>query len=218
MDNKSNPSEIIIRLTPQAPPEITSRAESGLSHSWFARLDDLVDAFRAQHRPALRLLPGDLVASNLETCSVWLRPGGVATLLLVQPERTSLLSTPMPPLLLFANSNGALAVMALAEDARPGPAAPLYHAPLPNINGRGSVCLGSTRLPSFDPLAGAPAWDAFWGSAFSSHQVSGKSKRHPGDVRLLLLELDGRKRFPLDDLLPASLTLAEWLAELGGFA
>jgi PRTRC genetic system protein B len=218
MDEKSNPSEITIRLTPQAPPEITSRAESGLSHSWFARLDDLVDAFRAQHKPALRLLPGDLVASNLETCSVWLCPGGVFALLLAQPERTSLLAVPLPPLLLSAKSNGALAVMALAGDARSKPDTPLYHAPLPNINERGAVCLGSTRLPCFDPLVGAAAWEAFWGSAFSSHQVSGKSKRHPDDVRLLLLELDGRKRFPLDDLLAAGLTMAEWLAELGGFS
>jgi hypothetical protein len=104
-----------------------------------------VDAFRAQHRPALRLLPGDLVASDLKTCSVWLRPGGVFALLLAQPERTSLLAVPLPPLMLFANSKGGLAVMALAEDTRPKLDTPLYHAPLPNINGRG--------LPGIDPAA-----------------------------------------------------------------
>lgn len=215
MNQKTQPLEVCIRLTPEMLPEITSVDENGERRAWFARLGDLLAAFRAHHRLALRLLPGNLIATDLETCSVWRRPAGREDVLLALPERTALLALPLPALVLAARQNGSLAVMALADDARPEADTPLYNAPLPNIGSHGAVCLGSTERPAFDPLDERTPWKAFWGSAFSSHQVSGRSQRHPEDVRLLLLELDGQEQFPADDLVPAGLSLAEWLAALG---
>jgi PRTRC genetic system protein B len=214
MNLKNNPFEVTIRLAAEMPPEITTIDENGERSTWFARLEDLLTAFREQRRSALRQLPTRLIATDLERCSVWLHLPKRETLLLALPERTALLTVPMPALLLAAHLNGSLAVIALADNARPEADTPLYHAPLPNISSRGLVCLGSTERPAFDPLEEAAPWDAFWGSAFSSHQVSGRSRRQPEDVRLLLLELDGQEHFPTADLVPARLTLAEWLAAL----
>jgi PRTRC genetic system protein B len=214
MNLKNNPFEVTIRLAAEMPPEITAIDENGERRTWFARLEDLLTAFREQRRSALHQLPTSLIATDLERCSVWLHSHSRETLLLALPERTTLLCVPMPALLLAAHLNGSLAVMAQVENAPPEAGTPLYHAPLPNTGTRGLVCLGSTERPAFDPLDEAAPWNAFWGSAFSSHQVSGRSRRHPEDVRLLLLELDGQQYFPTSDLVPAGLTLAEWLAAL----
>jgi PRTRC genetic system protein B len=215
MDQTPPPLEVTIRLTPELPPEITVVDENSVRRAWFARLEDLLAVFREQRRPALRQLPTHLIATDLESCSVWLRPAGCERLLLALPERTALLAAPMPPLLLAARENGSLAVMALAGDGRPGPETPLYQTPLPNIGSIGAVCLGSTERQAFDPLDESAPWKAFWGSAFSSHQVAGRSQRHSEDVRLLLLELDGQEKYPTGDLVPAELSLAGWLAALG---
>jgi PRTRC genetic system protein B len=214
MNLKNNPYEVTFRLAAEMPPEITTIGENGECRTWFTRLEDLLTAFREQRRSALRQLPTRLIATDLERCSVWLHPPRKETLPLALPERTTLLTVPMPALLLAAHLNGSLAVMALADNARPEAGTPLYHAPLPNTGSHGLVCLGSTERPAFDPLDEAAPWDAFWGSAFSSHQVAGRSRRQPEDVRLLLLELDGQGHFPTADLAPAGLTLAEWLAAL----
>lgn len=212
----SNPVEVLIRLAPEMPPEITAVDENGAGRAWFTRLEDLVAVFRAEYRPTLRWLPERLVATDLERGSVWFRPAGVTQLWLAVPEKTTLLTIPMPPLVLAFRYSGALAVMALGENVRPSSDARLYHAPLPNLGLAGGVCLGSTAVGDFDPLEEAVPWDAFWGSAFSGHQVAGKSRRYPEDVRLLLLELDGKETFPIDDLAPAGLALSDWLAHLSG--
>jgi hypothetical protein len=39
----------------------------------------------------------------------------------------------------------------------------------------------------------------------------GKCQSHPQDVRQLWAELDGRKRFPLSELVPANMTLGNLL-------
>ncbi len=212
MTASNNLVEVNVRLALEMPPEITARDAAGSTFSWFTHLEDLVNVFRSQRQSVLHFLPERLIATDLETCSTWWRPAGPASLLLVLPEATTLLNVPLPPLILVVKKSGSLAVAAFMDDIRPGRETPLYHAPLPNINERGAVCLGSTELGRFDPLSEQAPWDAFWSSAFSSHQVAGKSHRYPEDVRLLLMELNGQAAFPVEDLEPADMTLSEWLA------
>lgn len=214
--SENTPLEVNIRLAPEMPPEVTVMDECGASRAWFTHLDELVRVFRAEHRPDLFLLPERLLATDLETASVWFRLAGTARLLLALPEKTSLLTLPMPPLILAFRKSGSLSVIACKGNYRPEVGTPLFHAPLPNISSGGGVCLGSTVISAFDPLLETVPWDAFWGSAFSGHQASGKSHKYPEDVRLLLLELDRQADFPMDDLEPAGLTLGEWLARMSG--
>lgn len=212
--------EITIRLAPEMPPEITSIDEAGLTNSWYTRLEDLVQVFRAQHKPVLRFLPDHLIATDLESCSVWWRPSARASISLRTNSETVLVNVPLPGLVLASQKSGALSVVAVKSDERPKMDSPLFHAPLPNVNERGGVCLGSTDLAVFDPLSEEMPWNTFWGSAFSGHQVAGKSHSFPEDVRLLLLGLDNQPAFPLDDLEPAGTTLQEWLgrfARTGGW-
>ncbi len=207
-------AEITIRLVPEMPPEITAIDDIGISRSWFTHLEDLVTVFRAQHKPVLRCLPANLLATDLESCSVWWRPQGMASMLLSMPEQTVRLHVPLPALVLAIGKSGSQAVMALKGDGRPELDTPLYYPPLPNIDARGAVCLGSTVLGRFDPLLETEPWNVFWGSAFSGHQVAGKSVRFPDDVRLLLLELEGKDAFPVEDLQPAGFGFGDWLSSM----
>jgi PRTRC genetic system protein B len=212
--------EITIRLAPEMPPEITSIDEAGFASSWYTRLEDLVQVFRAQHKPVLRFLPDHLIATDLESCSVWWRPAACASLSLRTNSETVFVNVPLPGLVLASQKSQALSVVAVKCYGRPGKDTPLFHAPLPNVSERGAVCLGSTEVAAFDPFSEDMPWNAFWGSAFSGHQVAGKSRGFPEDVRLLLLGLDNEPAFPLDDLEPAGITLQEWLgrfARTGGW-
>ncbi len=204
-------TEITIRLALEMPPEITAIDEAGLASSWYTRLEDLVHVFRAQHKPMLRFLPDHLIATDLESCSVWWRPGARASLSLRTNSETVFVNVPLPGLVLASQKDRALSVVAVKSDERPGKDTLLFHAPLPNVSEQGAVCLGSTELAVFDPLSEETPWNAFWGSAFSGHQVVGKSRGFPEDVRLLLLGLDNQPVFPLDDLEAAGITLQEWL-------
>lgn len=45
------------------------------------------------------------------------------------------------------------------------------------------------------------------GSLFNADLSRGKSQSHPEDVRQLWAELDGRRRFPLSELVPTQMKL-----------
>lgn len=96
---------------------------------------------------------------------------------------------------------------------------PLFHAPLPNVFGSGSICWGTVpRVPdtAMHSTGLAEDWTLLLGSSFGDHAVSGKSKRQPQDIRKLLIELEGKKaaRYPTGDLVPVKKTLAQVLGEV----
>jgi hypothetical protein len=45
------------------------------------------------------------------------------------------------------------------------------------------------------------------GSLFNADLITGKCRSHPDDVRRLWIDLDGKKRFPLSELMPMQMTL-----------
>jgi hypothetical protein len=84
----------------------------------------------------------------------------------------------------------------------------LYHAPCPNVHTTGGICQGNTPFPICSPRHIQTALTLFLeGSLFNADLSRGKCKSHPEDVRELWAELDGRKRFPLSELVPAQMTL-----------
>lgn len=84
----------------------------------------------------------------------------------------------------------------------------LYHAPCPNVHTTGGICQGNTPFPICSPRNIQTALTLFLeGSLFNADLSRGKCQSHPEDVRELWAELDGRKRFPLSELVPAQMTL-----------
>ncbi len=113
---------------------------------------------------------------------------------------------PMPPLVFVGNGRAysLFAVKKRPLDRR----IPLYHAPCPNVFGNGGICSGTTPFPACSAATMEKALTLFWeGSLFNGHMSRGKCQSQPKDVRKLWQKLDGRKRFPLSELLPLNKTL-----------
>jgi hypothetical protein len=125
---------------------------------------------------------------------------------------------PMPPFI-FVGNGSSYAVFAVKK--RPALSLPkgpssqhdlLFLAPCPNVYTHGGICQGNTPFPTCSPQAMSPAWHLFMeGSLFNADLIQGKCQSHPQDVRQLWAELDGRKRFPLSELVPANMTLGNLL-------
>ena len=109
---------------------------------------------------------------------------------------------PMPPFV-FVGSGSSYHLFAVKK--RPlNEAEPLYHAPGPNIHTTGGICQGNTPFPICSPQTIQQALRVFMeGSLFNADLSRGKCQSYPEDVSQLWAELDGRKRFPLSELVPA---------------
>jgi hypothetical protein len=119
----------------------------------------------------------------------------------VQTDERSYL-IPMPPFV-FVGSGSSYHLFAVKK--RPSDEhAGLYHAPCSNVHATGGICQGNTPFPICSPKAIQQALRLFMeGSLFNADLSRGKCQSHPDDVRWLWVELDGRKRFPLSELVPA---------------
>ena len=113
---------------------------------------------------------------------------------------------PMPPFV-FVGYGSSYHVYAVKK--RPSnEQAPIYHAPCPNVHNHGGICQGNTPFPICSPRNIQTALTLFLeGSLFNADLSRGKCQSHPEDVRDLWAELDGRKRFPLAELVPAQKSL-----------
>ncbi|MBA7599114.1 hypothetical protein ES703_06141 [subsurface metagenome] len=108
------------------------------------------------------------------------------------------LSLPMPGLLFICSPGRSPRVYAAKR--RPShPQDTIYHAPLFNLFRDGRSCPGTHNYPS--NVGDIP--DSFFTSFFTATaDHEGRSKRYPHDLLRLWEELDGKKRYPLGDLVP----------------
>jgi len=75
----------------------------------------------------------------------------------------------------------------------------IYHAPLFNLFHDGRTCPGTHSFP--ERIEEIP--DSFFRSFFSVEaHYQGRSRKHPQDLLKLWEELDGKKRYPVEDLMP----------------
>ena len=111
------------------------------------------------------------------------------------PRRFTL---PMPGLVFVCQQGRSPRVYAAKRRPRK-PEDTLYHAPLFNLFGDGRTCAGTHRFPQ--EVADIPK--SFFMAFFTREaDIRGRSKRHPDNLLALWEELDGKKRFPLRDLVP----------------
>jgi len=76
----------------------------------------------------------------------------------------------------------------------------IYHAPLFNVFHDGRTCAGTHKFPV--DISEIP--ESFFTSFFTREAMyGGRSKKYPKDLLQLWEELDGQKRYPLGDLVPA---------------
>jgi PRTRC genetic system protein B len=75
----------------------------------------------------------------------------------------------------------------------------IYHAPLFNVFADGRTCAGTHKFPpNIDEIP-----ESFFTSFFTREaSYGGRSKKYPKDLLQFWEELDGKTRYPLDDLVP----------------
>lgn len=178
--------------------------------------DDVATALAARMTFDTGILPPDtlcvLAEGATRTVAAYRRPGKTALWLEGSDDPVRV---PLPGLVMVrkttANTTPDYSVWAVTE--RPaGYDARLYHAPLPNVYGRGGVCWGTVRRVGDEALAGASLaedWAQLLGSPFGNHSVGGKSKQYRDDVRKMYFELEKRRArvYPKKDLVDAKRTL-----------
>ena len=75
----------------------------------------------------------------------------------------------------------------------------VYHAPIFNLFGDGRTCPGTHQFP--ENIQDIP--ESFFTSFFTTEAVPwGRSQRHPDSLESLWDELDGKKRYCFEDLVP----------------
>ena len=117
------------------------------------------------------------------------------------------LRVPMPGLV-FVCSPGRAPWVYAAKSRPTGAEQQLYRAPAFNVFGDGRVCPGSHRFP--EEVGLIP--DSFFQSFFSMTGDSrDRSKKHPDNLHALWEELDGKRKYPLKDLVPQC-TVAQAMA------
>ena len=116
------------------------------------------------------------------------------------------LRVPLPSAI-FAMFGDNCYLFAKKEDSF-APTQTLFHFPLPNINSNGLICFGTYDKPA----SVTDTFNLFHQSSFNHHHVNEKSRKFPTDVRRLLSQLDGKKKFPLTDLISLDKTADEIFA------
>ncbi|MCB1810534.1 MAG: PRTRC system protein B [Candidatus Competibacteraceae bacterium] len=162
-------------------------------------------------------LPPELLAQG-EDYRVWWTPGKVRPMWFLCQDKRLGLRVPWPTLLWLAHKK-TLWCAALAKNARPSPASPLYHAPLMNIDAQGQVCIGTAAIPSEHSAESQAVWEAIlFESNFShaNHQETLKRKSVVSTEQQLSFwqSQAGKKRFPVPVLNPMETTVQDWLDEV----
>lgn len=131
--------------------------------------------------------------------ALWRPPKVWPVALMTEPFKPpKRLRLPMPGLIFVCSPGRPPKVYAAKKrptHARDG----IYHAPLFNLFRDGRTCPGTHKFP--EKIEEIP--ESFFTSFFSPEaDVSGRSKKYPDGLLRLWEELDGKKRYPVKDLVP----------------
>lgn len=153
----------------------------------------------------------DLIASGSQAL-VWSLKSAVRPLWMRIGNRPVNILVPWPRTVLRMSRKG-LRVYAVPSDSLLEPDAPLFHAPLMNINAIGEMCFGSVERPPFG-WAHRAEWEAALTATCFSHvnHPHTISSEHPVDTEAHVAfwrTLERAADFPDDRLVPAGLTLSD---------
>lgn len=128
---------------------------------------------------------------------LWRRPQVWRVAVVVDPfEPPRRFKVPMPGLIFICSAGKPPRVFA-ARRRPESPQEAIYHAPLFNLFGDGQTCAGTHNFP--DKVGDIP--ESFFRSFFSIEaQFRRRSLRHPDSLLALWEELNGKKRYPMRDL------------------
>lgn len=196
------PDELQVRLDFYHEAVVMSVVDDGKTVTRMVSAGDIAMAMLREVPLTSGILPSSALwwsHSNGPEIALW-RPPRVWPVALVSeplkpPHRLRL---PMPGLIFVCRPGSPPWIYAAKE--RPGCLENiLYHAPLFNVFPDGRSCAGTHKYPTdIDEIP-----ESFFASFFSLEvNYAGRSVRHPDNLMALWRELDGKKRYPMSDLVP----------------
>ena len=145
------------------------------------------------------LLPRDTLCWGPGQVALWVDPHVWPIALMTEPFKPARrFKLPMPGLIFICRPGQAPRVYA-AKRRPQNMNALVYHAPFFNTYRDGRTCAGTNKYPT--KMEDIPK--SFFTSFFTPVlDQSSRSKKYPKDLMKLWTELDGKKKYPLDDLVP----------------
>lgn len=197
------PDELQLRLDFYGETIVMTRFEEGTITTRPISAVDVTTAMTREMTYSSGLLPAGALwwsrSRDGDRVALWRKPQltrvAVRTKAFEEPER---FHVPMPGLLFLCQSRRA--PMVYATKRRPADLEDLlYKCPTFNVFGDGRVCPGTHDFP--DDVELIPA--SFFQSLFSlTGDTQGRSLKHPKDMMALWQDLDGKKKYPVADLVP----------------
>lgn len=165
----------------------------------------------------MEILPENVLARTAEAI-VWWTPAKVRNMFFAAHDPAAYKLNgrrfSQPPLV-WKVSGKELWVRALREGRRPLAETHLMIAPYWNVDGEsGWTCQGSMHSPDDMSVRSTPLWEhAFYQSEFTHHTGTRRLTIHPAGFLGLWNSLaGGRRKFPVEHLIPAKETLQEFIA------
>jgi hypothetical protein len=195
------PDELKLRLDFYSQAIVMHVIEDGVIHAKVVSAEDISRVLARQIGVSSGFLPPDTIwwrqLPGGPQVAIWRRPQVTRVALqeeLFQPATRYIL--PMPGLL-FLCSPGRPPWLWAVKRRPSSPDDLLYQAPCFNVFASGESCPGTHRYSQDVSQHPQEFFTAFFTRAANTQ---GRSHSHPTDLKALWEELDGRKRYPNDDL------------------
>jgi hypothetical protein len=197
-----SPDELQLRLDFYRDSILLHVVQEGAISTRMVSPRDIATAFLSNIPLHSGLLPPDTLWWRQDTVievGLWVKPRIWPIALALKPdEPPRRFKLPMPGFIFVCRPRQAPRIYAVKK--RPEKLDDtVYHAPLFNVFNDGRTCAGSHRYP--DKIEEVP--ESFFTSFFSLETSAvSRSKKHPDSLYALWEELDGKKSYPLGDLVP----------------
>ncbi len=134
-------------------------------------------------------------------------PAQKQTLFLKRSGRETKITIPLPPLL-FVGAEHEYWIFALKSDWPTDENTSLFKAPFSNIYDGNRICKGNVEFPVCSKGTIEKALKLYFESYFNGDLIGGRSRKHQSVISLYE-EIENTEKYPLNDLIPTSITLKE---------
>lgn len=169
---------------------------------------------------AMTFLPENLLYSD-RMQTMWFISSAVRKMHLRDNQGiVSSITTRWPNLVLLTR-NRLLYIVAVADDKRPTPQTPIFHAPLGNLYSSTNLCTGNATLPMGCSVSDIASWESIVFDTAWTHANHNdvyrplKKSKAPEDIEAFWAKRDKHVApFPQAHLVPMKITLGEWIEYL----
>ena len=147
--------------------------------------------------------------------AVYTAPPQIVSITLTTSGDPKIINIPIPATILVGVKT--TYYIAVLPDGEFSPKAITAYAPFPNVYQDGTICWGAKNTPKPARPGNMPdVWKKFFDVPFTSELATGKSKRFGDDVRERLIALNGKRKYPLADLILTGNTVRHWVKNILG--